>query len=229
VEVHQQPFLLTRFISNQICANRFTLTRTYRSADECGNSATCAQTITVFDNTPPTISCPANVTVTCVNQIPPVNTASVSSTDNCGGSTTITHVSDMIVNQLCDNQFTIVRTYRASDACGNSSTCSQTINIVDLIPLITCPGNITIDFGASTLPTNTGNPTGFSNCGGIPNFLFNDVITSGICIEEFNVTRTWTASDLCGLTAVCVQTIAVDGECAIDLSLTKELNPGRAG
>ncbi|MBK8556174.1 MAG: hypothetical protein IPL65_10595 [Lewinellaceae bacterium] len=45
-------------VSNQTCSNRFTLTRTYRAIDICSNTATCKQTITVFDGTPPSIACP---------------------------------------------------------------------------------------------------------------------------------------------------------------------------
>src|SRR4030095_5361986 len=43
-------------ITNQTCTNRYTLTRMYRAADASGNSATCSQVITVFDNTPPQIT-----------------------------------------------------------------------------------------------------------------------------------------------------------------------------
>lgn len=43
-----------------ICANSFILSRTYTATDVCGNFASCVQTITVADMTPPTITCPAN-------------------------------------------------------------------------------------------------------------------------------------------------------------------------
>jgi hypothetical protein len=44
-------------ITNRTCVNRFTVTRTYRSTDVCGNSGTCSQIITVFDNTAPVVVC----------------------------------------------------------------------------------------------------------------------------------------------------------------------------
>src|SRR5439155_19602075 len=49
------------------CAGSYTETRTWRAVDACGNqSATVAQTITVVDNTPPTIGTPgANGTISC--------------------------------------------------------------------------------------------------------------------------------------------------------------------
>jgi ribosomal protein S26 len=48
-------------ITNQTCANIYTLTRTYRATDLCGNSATCTQTITVNDISAPTITCPHSI------------------------------------------------------------------------------------------------------------------------------------------------------------------------
>jgi membrane-bound inhibitor of C-type lysozyme len=43
-------------ISDQTCANRFTLTRTYKATDSHGNTATCSQVITVNDIVPPRIT-----------------------------------------------------------------------------------------------------------------------------------------------------------------------------
>jgi len=211
-------------ISNQTCVNRFTITRTYLATDVCGNTATCTQIITVFDGTPPTVTCPAPVTVSCASQVPPVNTGSVTTSDNCGGVVTVTHLGDGITNQTCANRFTLTRTYRATDACGNSSSCTQVITVFDNTPpAITCPVNITINFGSSTLPPTTGNPTGSDNCGGTPTFAFTDATVAGPCPEEFTINRTWTATDACGLTATCIQVIFVDGDCIVDLALGKEL------
>jgi len=43
-------------ISNRTCANKYTVTRTYRATDGSGNTATAIQLITVDDKTPPTIT-----------------------------------------------------------------------------------------------------------------------------------------------------------------------------
>jgi hypothetical protein len=47
---------LADVISNQTCANRFTVTRTYIATDHVGNTATKSQVIVVNDNQPPTIT-----------------------------------------------------------------------------------------------------------------------------------------------------------------------------
>ena len=104
------------------------------ASDASGNTSTCSFTVTVNDIENPVItSNPLDVTVECTSQIPAVNIASVSATDNCG-TTTITHVGDVISNQICANKYTVTRTYKATDVSGNSATCSQTITVDDITP-----------------------------------------------------------------------------------------------
>src|SRR5204862_4961010 len=64
-------------ISSSNCAGQFVISRTYRAADQCGNSATCTQTITVNDTNPPSITCPVSLTVGCASQMPVPDTNSV--------------------------------------------------------------------------------------------------------------------------------------------------------
>ncbi|MBN2868605.1 MAG: hypothetical protein JXK08_08045, partial [Flavobacteriaceae bacterium] len=49
------------------------VTRTFTITDTCGNSATAIQTITVQDTSPPTISIPADITIECGQDIPPIS------------------------------------------------------------------------------------------------------------------------------------------------------------
>ncbi|MBK6381872.1 MAG: hypothetical protein IPF69_00065 [Chitinophagaceae bacterium] len=77
--------------------------------------------------------------------VPAVNTDSVIVTDNCAGVVTITHIDDVITNQTCPNRYTLTRTYRATDVCGNFSQCTQIITVNDqTAPVITCPANISV-------------------------------------------------------------------------------------
>ncbi len=198
-------------ISNQTCANRFTITRTYQAIDACGNTANCAQTITVFDNTPPSISCPPNVTVQCAGLIPANNPASVITTDNCGGAATVTFVGDAISNQTCANKFTVTRTYQATDACGNTATCAQTITVLDnTAPSITCPPNITVQCASQVPASNPASVVTSDNCGGAATVIFTgDAISNQTCANRFIITRSYQAMDACGNTTVCAQTITV--------------------
>ena len=98
------------------------------SSPATGETATF--TVTVLDVEKPVITCPADISVSCAANVPAVNTAAVTATDNCG-TPTVTHVSDVISNKTCDNRFTLTRTYKATDAAGNFATCTQVITVYD--------------------------------------------------------------------------------------------------
>ncbi len=207
----QTPIIsFTEVITNSpTCSQEYTITRTWRATDDCGNSSTCNQLIVVDDNTPPVISCPPNITIQCTASTNPNNTGSATATDNCDASVEITSTSTSIPG-LCPQQLTITRTWRATDDCGNFSTCVQIITVIDIVPpVISCPPNITIQCTANTLPPATGNATAVDNCDGSPIFTFNDVTVGGICLQEGTITRTWMATDDCLNSSTCVQTITV--------------------
>jgi streptogramin lyase len=84
--------------------------------------------ITVQDGTPPVISCPNNVTLECPADASPSATGQATGSDTCG-SVTITN-SDVWV-PACGNTGTLTRIWTATDECGNSASCVQTITVVD--------------------------------------------------------------------------------------------------
>ncbi len=200
-------------ISNQTCTNRYTISRTYLATDLCGNTASCSQSITVLDNTPPTLTCPANLTVSCASQVPAASTTAVTGvSDACGGTVTVSILPDVISNQTCANRFTIIRTYVATDVCGNTASCSQNITVLDNTPpTLTCPANLTVSCASLVPAANTNLVTGVSDaCGGTVTLsVLPDVITNQTCTNRFLITRTYRATDICGNSATCAQTITV--------------------
>ncbi|MFN8289301.1 MAG: PKD-like domain-containing protein [Chitinophagaceae bacterium] len=194
-------------ISAQTCANRYTLTRTYRATDAAGNFSECTQIITVNDVTPPTITCPAPVTVSCASAVPAVNTGAVTASDNCGGVVTITHISDVISGQTCANRYTLTRTYRATDVCGNFAECTQIITVNDVTPpTITCPAPVTVSCASAVPAVNTGAVTASDNCGGVVTIThISDVISAQTCANRYTITRTYRATDVCGNFAQCAR------------------------
>ncbi|HEY0978012.1 MAG TPA: hypothetical protein VGE21_11140 [Flavobacteriales bacterium] len=198
------------------CANQFTVTRTYTATDACGNASTFVQTITVNDTTAPVISNNAgslDVTVSCAADVPAANHALINATDNCGGTVTIS--SGEVSNPgSCANQFTVTRTYTATDACGNASTFVQTITVNDTIaPVIsTVAGSLdaTVSCAADVPAANNATIDATDNCTGAVAITSNDVTTAGSCANNFTVIRTYTATDACGNTATFVQTITVN-------------------
>ena len=179
-----------------------TFTRHWYAVDACGNiSDTVSQTITVIDNTPPSIrhtgenhsiECSAAVVFGFASASDNCNVVSIDSFDTHGG----TH---------CDSTFT--RHWYAVDACGNiSDTVTQTITVIDNIPpTITAPGaNATIQ--CIQTPVFTA-PTASDNCSSVSIDSFD---THGGTHCDSTFTRHWYAVDACGnISDTVSQTIVV--------------------
>ncbi|MBI3852180.1 MAG: HYR domain-containing protein, partial [Verrucomicrobia bacterium] len=120
--------------------------RTWQATDACGNSSQCSQKVTIVDTTAPVIDCSASPNKT-VQQGTAWTFDPPTATDNSGGNV-ITIVSTVTnTSGHCGTTFDATRTWQATDACGNSSQCSQKVTIVDTTPptvTITSPTNGTI-------------------------------------------------------------------------------------
>lgn len=211
------PFTVTFIsdvISAQTCANQYTITRTYQVSDACSNTATCTQSITVNDQTPPNITnCPANVAVSCASAVPAVNLAAVLTSDNCNGVVTVSSA-DVISGQTCVNQFTIARTFNAADVCGNSAVCTQLITVNDQTPpgISNCPANVAVSCASDVPPANPAGITTTDNCGGTVTVSSSDVISGQICPNQYSISRTYVAEDVCGNADACIQLITVNDQ-----------------
>ena len=188
------------------CPNSFVIIRTWTFTDTCGNSASVFQTINVNDNIAPTApQSPASITVACAANVPPAMV--LTANDNCGD--VITGVTtDNLVAGSCANAFVITRTWTFTDACGNASSVSQTINVNDNIaPIISVlPAASTIN---CTATPNFAVATASDNCAGTVALAFNDVTTNGACAGSYTIVRTWIATDVCGNSSTTSQTINV--------------------
>ncbi|MEQ1747731.1 MAG: hypothetical protein ABMA02_20055, partial [Saprospiraceae bacterium] len=130
----------------------------------CGSI--CSKLIAVKDLTKPAIVCPDGVTVSCSTEIPAAEAASVSATDNCGGNPTVQHIGDQPTGS-CPT--TVARTYEATDACGNTSRCVQTILVDDKTkPAIVCPDGVTVSCSTEIPAAEAASVSATDNCGGNP-------------------------------------------------------------
>jgi hypothetical protein len=129
-----------------------TVKRIYTATDSCGNSSTACVNVSIVDTTPPSITCPDDVAVECDASTDPSNTGEATATDLCQPSVGITY-SDEIIAGSCPQEYTIIRTWYASDFCGNQSSCTQRISVDDTIaPSLTCPGDAVIECSIINLP-----------------------------------------------------------------------------
>ncbi len=177
-----------------------TVTNTYTATDDCGNTDVCTQTITVNDTTPPEITCPAGFSVQCEGDVPACDPLDASATDNCDLDVDIACVQGPLVGGACGG--TVTNTYTATDDCGNTDVCTQTITVNDTTPPeITCPPD---EMYMCTDCTPVGMATATDNCDDDVEITFEEDVM-GVCPRV--ITRTWTATDDCGNTSTCVQTI----------------------
>jgi hypothetical protein len=117
-------------------------TVTWTVTDNHGNTATATQVITVVDNTPPSLTVPANSSAaadsSCQAVIPNVVSGSTAS-DNCG-SVTITQ-SPAAGTVVGSGAHSI--TVKATDAAGNQTEKTVTFTVIDnTVPTITLNGNV---------------------------------------------------------------------------------------
>ena len=178
-------------------------------ADEVGEND--ATPFTIMDTVAPMIVCPANVTVECGTSTAPVATGMATATDNVDAPGAITIAFSDVTTPGTGQNFTITRTWTATDSQSNQSSCTQMITVQDsMAPSIVCPANLTIECGTSTAPAATGMATATDNCD-TPSQItvtFSDVVTPGTG-RNATIARTWMATDSTGNAASCVQAFTV--------------------
>ena len=108
------------------CGSSYVMTRVWTATDACGNSSTAQQVITVVDTSAPVLTIPADYTAECSNEHP---MEAATATDNCGEI--VIDLVEETTQGSCTGEYTITRTFTATDDCGNSTSATQTINIID--------------------------------------------------------------------------------------------------
>ncbi|MGB3870114.1 MAG: HYR domain-containing protein [Flavobacteriales bacterium] len=175
----------------------------WTATDASGNSRTCIQQVTVTDNTPPSITCPADkstsanagCTATGVNLGTPVTA------DNCA----IASVTNNSTSSYTLGITTV--TWTVTDNSGNSSTCTQRITVIDITPpTLSCPAAIQVaaNNGCAATGVDLGQPVATDNCE--VTSLTNDAPAA---FPLGTTTVTWTATDAGGNVITCAQTVTV--------------------
>ncbi|WP_242133012.1 HYR domain-containing protein, partial [Aestuariivivens marinum] len=214
--------------------NNAQVTRTWTATDASGNNSSCIQIINIVDNVEPEITCPIDITVECDEDTSPANTGIATATDNCAPVGTITiDYTDVLIPGV-GNNFTISRTWTATDQNDNESSCVQIITVVDTTaPDITCPTNITqsTDLGLCEATVSVPAPLTSDNCGVVT--ITNDFNGTSDASDVYPIGDTlvtWTATDANGNTNTCVMTITVTDDespsisCPDDQSVSSDAN-----
>ncbi|MDY0090409.1 MAG: hypothetical protein RBR78_08580, partial [Flavobacteriaceae bacterium] len=187
------------------CEGSYRIIRTWTAVDACGNEISHTQTITVQDTTAPEFvgDLPANLSVEC-GTVPAA--AALTATDNCGNATV--NFNETTEQGDCEGSYSIIRTWTATDACGNEASHVQTIIVQDTTAPVfveELPANVSVECG--TIPA-AATLTATDNCGDAT-VNFNETTEQGDCEGSYTITRTWTATDACGNEISHTQTITV--------------------
>jgi hypothetical protein len=176
--------------------------RIYTATDGCGNSATVSQIITVIDNEPPFVTnFPGVITVSC-DEVPDAQDVEIQFFDECSDFEVSTE--EAIEEGFCPGQYQIIRTYTATDDCGNSTTAVLTIQVVDNDgPVFEGDfSDVQAECGVEVaLPEFTVTDA----CSDISEINFSSELTETDC--EITEVRVWTAVDGCGNISLITQTV----------------------
>ncbi len=202
-------------VLNPTCSGNSTIYRTWIASDDCGNTSTDQQILTLEDNQLPTFIVPEDRTLECntdINNL--ILTGSIiPTTDNCSDPLINTSYQDSIVlNGLCIGTGTIYRSWNVMDNCGNDTTVFQVITLVDeLPPVFYSPSDTVIhcevdhlDLGITGVPVEA-----YDHCDqnlGTPTYR-DTIIVDTLCANNIKVLRTWELADACGNLASYLQII----------------------
>lgn len=206
---------------------------TYTAVDNCGNSSTASFNVTVNCvgcTTPPTITCPGNITA-CIgaNTSPSFTGLATGITNgaNCNSAPAITFTDVINSTGTCAGAQLIQRNWIASNISnGLNSSCTQTITLTDTTPptISNVPNNIAVTSMTSSCqaPVTWVAPTATDLCGSV---TLTSSVASGTSFTEGITTVIYTATDACGNVSTASFTVTVDcGICNSAPSITCPAN-----
>ncbi|MFN8863408.1 MAG: HYR domain-containing protein, partial [Flavobacteriales bacterium] len=199
-----------------------TTTVTLTATDAAGNASTCTFNVVRVDQTPPTITCPANQTIalnaSCTATLPSYISSAVV-TDNCTASGFIVIDQSPAAGTALTGPGTTVVTLTATDASGNVSSC--TFNVVradQTAPAISCPANTTIALNTScsaTLPSYITGATVSDNCSATGSIVITQSPVAGTVLSGIGTTVvTLTATDEAGNASNCTFDVVLEDQIA---------------
>ncbi|MEO0627212.1 MAG: hypothetical protein AAFY91_09505, partial [Bacteroidota bacterium] len=221
--------------------NNFTIERTFTIEDDCGNSRSFMQTITVEDSTPPVLECNDTITVelsatgdTVVSQADIVALVVISESDNCeldpNGPFTVGGESARTFD--CDDVGAMVTiTQVIDDRSGNSDDCTAVVEVLDVTPpTLECPDTFTSFLDENGIDTTMNSEIGFTAddacmvefpiariIGGINNRVFGCDDAGETFPRDFFVTdNSGNSSDTCTVLIEVLDTISPTLTCVND-------------
>ncbi|MEP7128231.1 MAG: HYR domain-containing protein, partial [Chitinophagales bacterium] len=181
------------------------ITNVIATVSNACNTVTCNFNVTVIDNQPPSITCPATVNANASNGQCSANGVSLGSPtvgDNCGvvGFTNNAPSSFPVGNTSV--------TWTVTDVNGNTNQCVQSVIVNDnQLPVISCPATVNVNAATGLCAASgvvLGTPSVNDNCG-----IANVANNAPSAFPVGNTVVTWTAIDVNSNAKQCAQTVIV--------------------
>jgi gliding motility-associated-like protein/uncharacterized repeat protein (TIGR01451 family) len=155
---------------------------------------------------------PADVTVEC-DVVPTVSAGNVSATDNCDNNPIVSY-EEVRTDGNCISNYTLTRTWTATDVCGNSSSKSQTIIVEDTTAavIISCANEQTIASDSSCkalVPDFTSTLIASDNCTPSESLIVSQFPIAGSEVMAGITTIILTVKDACGNESTCETKLVV--------------------
>ncbi|MBI1851448.1 MAG: HYR domain-containing protein, partial [Planctomycetes bacterium] len=202
---------------------------TCTARDQCGNQESCVFTVTVQDTTPPTITCPANITIECTSPAGATVSypAPTSVTDRCSPVSTVT-CTPASGSTFPRGATTVTCTVSDTAAPPNTATCTFSVTVEDTRPpIIECPDPITAACSGDVEGTIVEfQPMVTDTCDDNASYL---CVPPSLSHFPTGVTTvTCTASDASGNSAACSFRVTILGSTSSSLSTTVVGQPASA-
>ncbi len=195
---------ITTFDCTNVGANTVTLTVT----DDNGNTDNCSATVTIEDNVDPVAICQDIIV-----QLDAAGNATITTADIDNGSSDACGTPSLaldITSFDCTNVGPNIVTLTATDANGNTASCTSTVTVQDNVNPVAICQDVTIQLDASgnASITTTDIDNGSNDACGIASLALDN--TSFDCTNVGNNTVTLTVTDNNGNVSTCTATVTVE-------------------
>jgi hypothetical protein len=208
-------------LQTSFCTNRDTFVRTYEMLDVYGNKNQCTQKVVVHDDIKPIfVTFPSDKTIDCNAPIDTSSLGAPTASDNCisglmSGSPSFTDVSTQSPNpaMVLHYNYSITRTWRIEDVCGNFDTRNQIITVQDTIKPVALCQDITVNLDGTGYVTITGSQVNNNStdiCAPAVNLALT-VAPSAFTCANVGITNTvtLTVTDVVGNSKECTAVVTV--------------------
>ncbi len=198
-----------------------TVTREWTMTDETGATEYCTQIFYIEDNVAPLLyGVPENTTVECGDL--PGKDDGVWAEDACWGAMDV-HYCDAISEGDSKCEYMVTRTYYAMDYCGNLTTATQTIHVMDnSAPVFECGAGQDITLDCKELEGYLGCKAS-DVCDTELDVRVDDVYGYNDELKTCFLNRTYTATDDCGNSTSVEQKITLIGDCCENKGAEKSM------